>query len=109
MLAHDYQDAYEKMVEVINRYKQRRVVLKLSKSRFGVKTVEFFGYVCSGGSYSLSQQRIQEVTAIPFPTGNNKTKKMQQFLGAAMYFRPFIYHFADKTAVLHDMVAKTFN
>jgi hypothetical protein len=109
VLAHDYNDAFAKLVKVITRCKERNIVLKLSKSRFGVKTVEFFGYVCSGGSYTLSQQRIAEVAAIPFPSGPNKTKKMQQFLGASMYFRPFIYRFADKTAKLHEMVQKNFN
>lgn len=106
ILALDYQDAYAKLVKVITRCKERNVVLKLSKSKFGFSTVEFFGFVCTGGSYALSEQRVKEVSAIPFPS---TVKKMQQFLGAAMFFKPFIYNFAKKTAKLHDMVTKTFN
>jgi hypothetical protein len=109
VLANDYNDAFQKLVKVIERCKEKNIVLKLSKSRFGVKQVEFFGYVCSGGSYSLSQERINEVAAIPFPTGSNKVKKMQKFLGAAMYFRPFVYHFSEKSSKLHAMTQKDFN
>ena len=53
-------------------------------------------------------ERIREVTSIPFPSGKNRTKQMQQFLGAVMYFKPFIYRFSDKTALLNNMVAKSF-
>ena len=109
VLANDYNDAFQKLVKVIERCKEKNIVLKLSKSRFGVKQVEFFGYVCSGDSYSLSQGRINEVAAIPFPSGGNKVRKMQQFLGAAMYFRPFIYKFSEKTSKLHQMTQKDFS
>ena len=109
ILAHNYEDAFQKLVKVIERCKEKNIILKLSKSRFGVKEVEFFGYVCSGGAYSLSQGRINEVTAIPFPSGGNKVRKMQQFLGAAMYFRPFIYQFSEKSTKLHQMTHKDFN
>jgi hypothetical protein len=79
--------------------------LKLSKSSFGVRQVNFFGYVCSGKTYKLSEERAQSVADIPFPSD---VKSMQRFLGAAMYFRPFIYKFSEKTACLNDMVKKTF-
>ena len=109
VLALNYDDAFDKLVKVISRCKERNVVLKLSKSRFGYGSVEFFGYLCTNGSYSLSEERIKEVTSIPFPSGKNRTKQMQQFLGAAMYFKPFIYGFSEKTARLNDMVAKQFD
>ena len=89
VLADGHADAYDKVVRVMERCRERNVVLKLSKSKFGYDSVEFFGYACSGGTYSLSAERIKEVTSIPFPSGRNKTRQMQQFLGAVMYFKPF--------------------
>jgi hypothetical protein len=109
ILAHDYNDAYEKTVLVITRCKERNVILKLSKSSFGKDVVEFFGYVCSHGTYRLSAERIQQVTSIPFPSGPKKTQQMQQFLGASVFFKPFIFKYSDKTARLNEMVAKNFN
>jgi hypothetical protein len=45
----------------------------------------------------LSDERAQAVTSIQFPQPPNAVKKMQRFLGAAIYFRPFIPNYAEKT------------
>jgi hypothetical protein len=93
-------------VLIIRRCKERNLYLKLSKSRFGIKTVDFFGYVCSENSYHLSQERIERIAAIPFP---ENAKSMQRFLGASMYFKPFIYNYSQKTSSLNDMIHKSFD
>jgi hypothetical protein len=33
---------------------------------------------------------------------------MQRFLGASMYFKPFIFKYSDKTALLNEMVHRDF-
>ena len=71
--------------------------------------MEFFGYLCRQGSYRLTDDRKKEVTDILFPSGNGRLKRLQQFLGSAVYFKPFIYHYSDKTAALTEMTAKNFN
>jgi hypothetical protein len=72
-----------------------------------VKKVNFFGYICEGGSYSLSEERRFSVTSIPFP---RDTKAMRRFLGASMYFRrPFIFKYSEKTAPPNDMTQKDFD
>jgi hypothetical protein len=78
----------------------------LAKSSFGIRTVNFFGYVCSGNSYHLSGERAASVDSIPFPTDQ---KAVQRFLGAAMYFKPFVYDYSEKTRLLTDMVHRDFD
>ncbi len=107
--AMNHKDAFEKMVLVIERCRVRNVFLKLSKSWFGFDTVEFFGYVCTRGSYKLSDARRNSVTEIPFPAGANKLKKLQMFLGSAVYFKPFIYGYSEKVAVLSEMTRNSFS
>ena len=34
---------------------------------------------------------------------------MQQFLGSAVFFKPFVYNYAEKTAALNEMTAKDFD
>ena len=109
LCATSYEDAFEKLKLVITRCKERNIFLKLSKSWFGFSHAEFFGYFCEQGSYRLTQERIREVTSIPFPSGANKLKKIQQFLGSAVFFKPFIPNYAHKAAALTDMTAKDFN
>jgi hypothetical protein len=55
------------MKKVIAIAKYHCLVLKMAKSWFGKKTVSFFGYEVTHGSYTLSKERRDQVTAIPFP------------------------------------------
>ena len=107
--ATDYEDAFDKLKMVVERCRERNIFLKLSKSWFGFDHAEFFGYFCQQGSYRLTSERINEVTSIPFPTGNNKLRKLQRFLGCAVFFKPFIFDYSTKTAVLTEMTAKNFS
>ena len=109
VLCHDYSDAFNKLNLILARCKEYNLFLKLSKSRFGIKSVEFFGYLCKNGTYCLTDERKDAVTSIPFPQPPQQLKKMQRFLGAANYFKPFIDHYSDKTAPLHDMTKNDFN
>ena len=107
--ASDYEDAFEKLRNVVRRCKERNVFLKLSKSWFGFESAEFFGYLCKKGNYRLTEERMKAVTDIPFPAGHNKLKKMQQFLGSAVYFKPFVMNYSTKTAPLTEMTLHSFS
>lgn len=109
VLCHDYNDGFLKLELILKRCKEYNLFLKLSKSKFGIKSVEFFGYLCEHGSYRLTDERRASVTSIPFPEPPQQLKKMQRFLGAANYFKPFIDHYSDLTAPLHDMTKKDFD
>jgi hypothetical protein len=103
--AYDYADGIEKMKKVIAIAKYHCLVLKMAKSWFGKKTVSFFGYEVTHGSYTLSKERRDQVTAIPFPVS---LLHLQRFLGAAMYFKPFVRNYAILTARLTEMTKKEF-
>lgn len=105
VLAHDYQDGYTKVEKVLRRCKERRIVLKFSKSWFGFDSCEFFGYKCSYKNYCLTQKRKDSIMEIPMP---DSVKAMQRFLGCSLFFSKFIPNFAEKTARLHDMTRKSF-
>jgi hypothetical protein len=109
ILATDKKDGLEKMKLVIGRCHERNIHLKLSKCKFGIRQVEFFGYVIEDGKYALSEERATAVTSIQFPVHPQQTKKMQRFLGAAIYFRPFIPDYAEKTVKLYEMTGNNFS
>ena len=52
---------------------------------------------------------MKAVTDIPFPTGQHKVRKMQQFLGSAVYFKPFVMNYSTKTASLTEMTVASFS
>ena len=106
ILAHDYADAFEKLKKVIARCKERNVVLKFSKTWIGFKEVNFFGFQCKHLSYGLSEQRKSSIYAMVMP---DSMKKMQSFLGTALFFSSFIPKYSEVTAPLHDMTKQDFN
>jgi hypothetical protein len=61
--------------------------VKLRKSWFGVKEVNFFGYVVTHGKWRMSDERKAAISDMVFP---NTTKQVQSFLGAALFFHHHI-------------------
>ena len=105
ILAHSYEDAYNKLDVLLSRCIERNVFLKFSKSFIGFTKVHFFGYDCQHSKYQLSQERKDGISKIPFPAN---LKQMQSFLGAALFFKSFVPHYSTKTAHLNDMIHKDF-
>ena len=91
LLADSYEDAYIKLEKFLDRCIERNIFLKFAKSWLGVDTVMFFGYECRYGSYKLSDKRTQSILDIPMPA---TTKQVQSFLGASIFFKPFVPHYA---------------
>lgn len=106
VLAHDMEDAYVKLDKILDRCIERNVSLKFAKSWIGFTEARFFGYIVKKGSYCLSAERKQAIMDIPFP---DSLKKVQRFLGSALFFKSFMPHYSTLTAPLNDMVHTTFN
>ena len=98
--ADDYDDAYVKLEKVIERCSEFGVVLKLKKSWFGVKEVNFFGYVVTHGKWRMSDERKAAISDMVFPV---TTKQMQSFLGAALFFHHHIPDYSEWTSRLYEM------
>jgi hypothetical protein len=68
--------------------------------------VRFFGYDVTHGKFEMGEDRKAEIMKMEFPKG---TKKMQSFLGSALFFKNFIINYSDLTANLTEMTHKDFN
>ena len=106
VLCHDYNDAAEKLVKVLKRARERGVVFKFSKTWLGCQKVTFFGYEVSYGKYGMFQSRKDTIAAMVMPKNQ---KKMQRFLGAALFFKSFIPNYSDLTATCYVMTRENFN
>jgi hypothetical protein len=106
ILADDYEDAYNKLEQVLSRCREYGIVLKMKKSWIGVDTVTFFGYEVTHGQWKLSDSRKQAIAEMPFPT---TTKSMQSFLGAALFFHQHIPDYSEWSACLYEMTHAKFN
>ena len=106
VLANTFDEAYEKLVLVLQKALEFNIILKMEKTWLGYRTVKFFGYEITHGSYELGKERKDAIEAIEFPKNQ---KGMQSFLGSALFFKDFIPSSADHTSSLHDMTHKNFN
>jgi len=106
VMAMDFEEAYQKTVLILDRCLKHNVYLKFSKTWLGFDKANFFGYVCRKDHYELSDERKETIRAFPFPI--NK-KKMQSFLGTALFFSSFVPHYASVAAPLYDMIKNDFN
>jgi hypothetical protein len=106
ILAHDYQDAYQKFVTFIDRCYERGVVLKFTKTWLGFNQVKFFGYKVTPGKYEMDEDRKAKLMAIEMP---KHTKAMQRFLGTALFFKSFVPNYSHLVAPLYDTLKKGFS
>ena len=112
----------------LNKCIEYNVMLKLSKSSFALRSVNFFGYVVDAAGWRFDIERLKGLDDYSFPDPNTCshsvcTTMIQQFLGAANFFRPAYVHapvpasidsarrplWVDLTSQLYDMTNKNFN
>ena len=102
---------------------KHNVVLKFTKSYFGVTSIKFFGYIADGKGYRFEESRIQAIRDRGFPnTGKSKERQkyMQSILDSTNFIAPCYVHYqpqvepqaplwADLVAPLSDMTHNDFN
>ena len=83
--ADNYPDLISHLKLFFARCKERNIILKMTKSWFGVKEVTFFGFHLKDHLVSLSESHKQEIQKLIMPTNQ---KLMQSFMGHINFFRP---------------------
>jgi hypothetical protein len=81
ILAHSYEDAYEKLQIILQRCSETNVILKFSKSWIGFSSATFFG---KKGTFELSEDRKASIMSIPMPT---ISKQCSDSKGQPYFFR----------------------
>jgi hypothetical protein len=89
--------------QVLERIRNANLTLKLSKCEFGDAEVDFLGHHIGKGKIQPREVKIQAIEEFPRPA--NK-KQLQSFLGLIGYYRRFIPHFSQVSAVLTDLLRK---
>ena len=106
LLAHDYDDAHEKLKKFLTRCKERNIFLKFSKSWLGFNSVNFFGYKCDNSGWELDENRKKALLEVAMP---NSKKGMQSFLGMTVFFSEFVENYSTHRSLLDDMTKEGFN
>ena len=76
---------------VIERLKQAKLKVKLSKCEFAVKKIVYLSHIIENGTVKPNPKKTAHVHGMPRPT---TIRKLKGFLGFGSYYRKYIKRFA---------------
>ena len=78
----------------------------MPKSWLGFSSVKFFGYKVTYGKREMDEDRKKAIVEFQMPSCQ---KKMQSFLGAALFLKSFVPNYSGVAAELNKMTHKDFD
>jgi hypothetical protein len=88
---------------VLQKLRDHKLYVKLSKCEFWLKQVAFLGHVVSKGGISVDQSKVQDVLSWKTPTS---VSDIRSFLGLAGYYRRFIKGFSKISKPMMELLEK---
>jgi len=88
---------------VFQRIQEAGLTLNPSKCEFAAAELDYLGHHIGLGCIKPRAKKVAALTEFPTPTNR---RQLQQFLGLAGYYRKFVPHYADLSAILSDMLKK---
>ena len=96
----DLESHVQHVRQVLRRLLKNRLFVTLEKSEFHTSSTTFLGFVSPQGLI-MDQTKVKAVLEWPIPT---TTKKLQQFLGFANFYRRFIRNYSMTAAPLTSLL-----
>ena len=96
-----WKDSLLQLEQLLERCSQYNMVLKPSKCQFGLKEVEFLGFVLSKEGKRPGTEHTKAIAEMPAPT---TSEEVHSFLGLTGYFRTFIKDYANLETPLLEAV-----
>jgi hypothetical protein len=87
---------------VLAKVQMSGLALSIKKCRFGVQEVQYLGSVIKQGMVSISEQRVQDLRALPTPT---TVRELRRVLGAFSFVQRWLPGVAEVMKPLHSGVA----
>ncbi|CAL9704267.1 unnamed protein product [Knipowitschia caucasica] len=89
---------------VLKRIKAAGLTINPQKCCLAQREVEYLGFVIGHGKLRPQVGKMEAIHSFPVPTTK---KKVKSFLGLVGWYRKFVPHFSDRSAVLHDLTKAT--
>ncbi|CAI7925897.1 unnamed protein product [Closterium sp. NIES-53] len=93
----------EHLRRVFEILRREKFYVKLSKSEFALKKVQFLGHMVSAQGVHVDQKKIKAVRTWKTP---ENVKELQQFLGFANYYNQFMPQYAKIATPLTNLLKK---
>ena len=93
----DWESHVKHLQRVFECFEKAHLTAKLSKCSFGKKKLQYLGHNIGSGQMVVPEYRVTDLAAYKKPV----TKRtLRSFLGCMSYYRKFIPHYADMSALL---------
>ena len=89
---------------VLQRLSDHGILVNLSKSVFGVSSLNFLGYHVNASGIRPMESKVQAVRDFPLPSSQ---RKLREFLGLVNFYRRFIPKGAKLMQPLNQLLAKS--
>ncbi|CAI7783536.1 unnamed protein product [Closterium sp. NIES-53] len=99
----DMKQHVEHLRRVFEILRRERFYVKLSKSEFALKNVQFLGHMVIAQGVHVDPKKIEAVRTWKTP---ENVKELQQFLGFANYYNRFVPNYAKIAAPLTNLLKK---
>uniref|UniRef100_A0ABD2W8I8 RNA-directed DNA polymerase n=1 Tax=Trichogramma kaykai TaxID=54128 RepID=A0ABD2W8I8_9HYME len=99
--AENWKNLMSHLDEILTRLENAGLTLRLEKCRFGMKMIEYLGYVLGEGIIKPGDRKIVAIEQFPRP--KNK-REIKQFIGLAGFFRRFVPNFAIQARPLTKLL-----
>lgn len=89
--------------EIYSRLRKVNLVMKLAKTHMNYPTIKFLGHILTKEGRLADPESVEAIRDWKDPT---TTKEVRSFLGATLYYREYIYQYADMAMPLYDLIRK---
>ena len=97
------EDHLRHLAIVLRVLRENNLHIKLTKCTWGRRESEYLGVIAGNGFLRCSPAKLDAVRTWPTPKTQKDVKSFVQFCS---FYRKFVHHFADCSAVLTDMCRK---
>jgi len=80
-------ECVDRLIKILERCKRSGITLKMSKSRIGMTSANFFGIIVGNNTHTLDPARAQGISDMPYPSN---IKQLRSFLGAVNFFLKYL-------------------
>ncbi|PIK54404.1 hypothetical protein BSL78_08722 [Apostichopus japonicus] len=92
-----------RLIEVLNRAKDRKLTLNKAKCQFGLSKIKYLGHVLTAEGVQIDDGKIEAVVNMPKPQCK---KDVERFLGMVTYITKLIPNLSTVAAPLRQLLCK---
>ncbi|GES79037.1 enzymatic polyprotein, putative [Rhizophagus clarus] len=98
-----FEEHIEHLEKVLRKLKEKNIILKLKKCKFGERNIEFLGHIVGRDGLKPEEKKIEKIRNMERP---RNIREIRSFLGLCSYYRKFVKDFSRIAKPISNLVRK---